>query len=302
MNLAEIRKKSESVRKEVASPAVERPESVDELLEEQPYESGPHFQEDVALAGEAGEEALTSFEMGLQAAEEEWRNEPESAAVPEAFSEEELPRLSPQRSTTDEALPVAAREPARPQPAPAQTSFGVKSAGYDPLATIISGREWSAESEETSLYNALPAASGDLEEYLCFRVANEEYAINIMAIKEIIKPREVTEVPRMPAFISGVISLRGVIIPIMDMRLRLALPAGERTGKERVVVLRKDAGFCGVLVDEVVQVARINKADIEDPPAVLDGIDRDFVKGLGRFDKRMLILLNLDTILDICIN
>jgi purine-binding chemotaxis protein CheW len=177
----------------------------------------------------------------------------------------------------------------------------VKSAGFDPVATIISGREWSAESEETALYNVLPAASGAIEEYLCFRVANEEYAINIMAIKEIIKPREVTEVPRMPNFIPGVISLRGVIIPIMDMRLRLALPAGERTGRERVVVLRTDMGFCGVLVDEVVQVAKINRADIEDPPAVLDGIDRDFVKGLGRFDKRMLILLNLDTILDICV-
>jgi len=301
MNLAEIRKKSESVKKDAPAAAFERAETVDDFFEEQPCENAPLSQESAALAGETGEEVLTGCVTEVQEEEGEFSSELMFETSSE-FSEADLPGRSPQRLTADEVLPAVTKEPVHPYPATTPPSSGVKSAGYDPLATIISGREWSAESGDTSLYSALPTASGDLEEYLCFRVANEEYAINIMAIKEIIKPREVTEVPRMPGFISGVISLRGVIIPIMDMRLRLALPAGERTGRERVVVLRKDAGFCGVLVDEVVQVAKINKADIEHPPAVLDGIDRDFVKGLGRFDKRMLILLNLDTILDIGIN
>jgi len=303
MNLAEIRKKAESVKKDVSSDAFEQSGAVDEVFEEQPFEYGSQFQENAALAGEPGEEELAACEAGALVEESAGSNEFTFGASPETLSAASLPGTSPQRLFMDDAVPAAPDVPAHPQlPPPTQPSGGVKSAGYDPLATIISGREWSAESEEASLYSAVPAASGALEEYLCFRVANEEYAINIMAIKEIIKPREVTEVPRMPEFISGVISLRGVIIPIMDMRLRLALPKGERTGKERVIVLRKDSGFCGVLVDEVVQVARIIKTDIEDPPAVLDGIDRDFVKGLGRFDKRMLILLNLDTILDIGIN
>jgi len=301
MNLAEIRKKSESVKKEAPSAAFERGETVDELFEEQPYEDGPQFREIADFAGETGEEVLTNCMTEVQVEESECSSELMFEAPPE-FSEADLRVTTPQRLTTGEAASAVPDVAAHQHLTTLPPSSGVKSAGYDPLATIISGREWSAESGETSLYSALPTASGDLEEYLCFRVASEEYAINIMAIKEIIKPREVTEVPRMPQFISGVISLRGVIIPIMDMRLRLALPAGERTGKERVIVLRKDAGFCGVLVDEVVQVAKINKADIEHPPAVLDGIDRDFVKGLGRFDKRMLILLNLDTILDIGIN
>jgi len=171
-------------------------------------------------------------------------------------------------------------------------------AGYNPLAIILSGREESADAEESSAFQQQLLAAGDVEEYLCFRVADEEYALNIMAIKEIIKPREVTEVPRMPDFISGVISLRGVIIPVMDMRLRLSLPVRGTKGRERIIVLRTDAGFCGVLVDEVVQVARIRKADIEEPPAVLEEIDREFVRGLGHFDNRMIILLNLETIID----
>jgi purine-binding chemotaxis protein CheW len=305
MNLAEIRKKSESVKKGVSSQVVQRAETIDELFEEPAYENGPFPQESAIFTGEASEEVLTNCVIGVQVEEGECSNELMSETAPESIAAADLAGMSLQQLAADEAHEAVSTMPgesAHPYPIPSPSSNRVKSAGYNPLATIISGREWSAESEETSLYNALPTASGDLEEYLCFRVANEEYAISIMAIKEIIKPREVTEVPRMPEFISGVISLRGVIIPIMDMRLRLALPARERTGKERVVVLRKDAGFCGVLVDEVVQVAKINKADIEDPPAVLDGIDRDFVKGLGRFDKRMLILLNLDTILDININ
>jgi len=177
-----------------------------------------------------------------------------------------------------------------------------RSVGYNPVETILSGRESAAVSEDLPDSQSDSYAAEEIEEYLCFRVAHEEYAISIMAIKEIIKPRDVTEVPRMPAFISGVISLRGVIIPVMDMRLRLSLPVSAAAGKERIIVMRKDSGFCGVLVDEVIQVARINKSDLEDPPAVLDGIDRDFVTGLGHFDNRMLILLNLGAILDIGVN
>ncbi len=170
---------------------------------------------------------------------------------------------------------------------------------YNPLETILSGRESAVDVEDDALFQSVSNSLEDVQEYLCFRVADEVYAISIMAIKEIVKPREATEVPRMPVFISGVLSLRGVIIPVMDMRIRLSLPVNPATGRERIVVLKRDSGFCGVLVDEVIQVARVRRSDIEDPPAVLEGIDREFVTGLGHFDKKMLILLNLDTILNI---
>jgi purine-binding chemotaxis protein CheW len=299
MNLADIRKKSETVKKVDSEQgdsavALEQPDIAEEFFEDQQYEDEPHLRESVILAWEGGEEVLADCVTGAKVEEDE--------RIDEIIPDGVLSELSPRKPTVNEAVSSVSDDFAPPVRTALPPSSRVKSAGYDPLATIISGREWSADSEDASLYGVLPTVSGVLEEYLCFRVANEEYAINIMAIKEIIKPRDVTEVPRMPEFISGVISLRGIIIPIMDMRLRLALPSVQRTGRERVVVLRKGTGFCGVFVDEVLQVARINKADIEAPPAVLDGIDRDFVKGLGRFDKRMLILLNLETILDVSIN
>ncbi|HEY5973149.1 MAG TPA: chemotaxis protein CheW [Geobacteraceae bacterium] len=178
---------------------------------------------------------------------------------------------------------------------------------FDPLAVILAGRELAdrelADRENVASGEATPEAVAPLaetsEEFLCFRVANEKYAISIMAIKEIIKLRDATEVPRMPRFINGIISLRGIIVPIFDMHRRLGLALGESTGKERVVIVRHEDGFCGVLVDEVIQVVRLRTTAIEQPPAVLEGIDRDFVAGIGRHGDAMLILLNLHNILDL---
>lgn len=302
MNLAEIRKKSESKKKGESTVGSERPEIAEELFEGQQYDFETDSEEPETFVDEVREDELANCAIGVAVEEDASDEDPLTEFTPELFSDAGLPEYFPQKATLDEETPSMPDDITPLNQTPPPFSFRIKSAGYDPMTTIISGRECSSDSDEASLYSTLPSSSVLIEEYLCFKVAKEEYAINIMAIKEIIKPRDVTEVPRMPGFISGVISLRGVIIPIMDMRLRLALTLGGSTGRERVIVVKKDSGYCGILVDEVVQVARINNTDIEDPPAVLDGIDRDFVKGLGRFEKRMLILLNLDSILDICIN
>src|SRR5664279_3992485 len=97
------------------------------------------------------------------------------------------------------------------------------------------------------------------QEFLCFKVSDEVYGVDIMDIKELIKPREVTEVPRAPSFVSGIISLRGVIIPIIDMLDRLGLARETITGRERVIVVRQGDSFSGLMVDEIIQVVRIVK-------------------------------------------
>jgi len=176
-----------------------------------------------------------------------------------------------------------------------------RNGSFDPIALLLAGRAAAGYDEETPLASpdGTETEQVDYHEFLCFRVASEQYAINIMEIKEIIKPREVTEVPRVPAFISGVLSLRGIIIPVFAMGTRLQLaPAGE-PGKERIIVVSKGEELFGLAVDEVLQVVRVQDSAIEQPPLVLDGIDRDFVQGIGRHDSRMLILLNLAHILDI---
>lgn len=172
---------------------------------------------------------------------------------------------------------------------------------FDPLAVLLAGRERAFLEEEKINFSSVQMeyAGTSLQEFLCFRVANETYAVSIMDIKEIIKPRLVTEVPRVPGFVSGVLSLRGIIIPVFQMRHRLGLPSVGTSGKERIIVVKQGEGFCGLLVDEVTQVVKIAAEGIEDPPTVLDGIDRDFVRGIGRHTGQMLILLNLEKILDV---
>jgi len=295
MNLADIRKKAEASRKsaatapeEVGIDATLSPEI--DIYERQALE--PPSLQRLEMAGDNNPEQI-SIPAGQTL--ENGSFEPDvciQAICPVESLSEPLPIDEPETGASEESQ----------SPVLLPTAISRRLTEYNPLETILSGRASAVDGEDNAQLHPFSYSSEDIEEYLCFRVADEEYAISIMSIKEIIKPREVTEVPRMPSFISGVISLRGVIIPVMDMRLRLSLPVTAAAGRERIVVLKRDAGLCGVLVDEVVQVARIKKVDIEEPPAVLEGIDRDFVTGLGHFDNRMLILLSLETILDITVH
>lgn len=212
--------------------------------------------------------------------------------APAAVGETALPPVSP--------VPSVQPVPSVPS-VPSVVTTSRLPGSFDPLEVLLQGRslagcERNALVDETALDETVIE---DFREFLCFRVSNELYAIDIMEIKEIIKPREVTEVPRVPSFISGVLSLRGIIIPVFNMHVRLGLEGNGAKGKERIIVVKKGEEFTGIVVDEVIQVVRIAEGSIEQPPAVLDGIDRDFVQGVGRFDGKMLILLNLRNILDL---
>lgn len=221
-------------------------------------------------------------------------------------TEAKVVELSPEESATTLAavinndLLLDSEKSAAPNLSPQSTPHRRK-APADPIDIILAGREAAGCNEDMQLLTAdqTETVVDDYEEFLCIRVSNETYGINIMQIKEIIKPREVTEVPRAPSFLSGVISLRGVIIPVLDMLDRLGLARSKVTGKARVVVVKHGEDFSGLLVDEVIQVVRITTDKIEAAPAILDGINRDFVTGIGRADNRMIILLNLETITDI---
>lgn len=191
--------------------------------------------------------------------------------------------------------------PITPEQVSTSSTYPEKTLPYrDPIETILAGRKAAGCCEESNHDEELfLATSGTCYEYLCFRVSNENYGINIMDIKEIIKPRQVTEIPRSPEFVSGVISLRGIIIPVINMSARLGLPQNSLSSKERVVVIKNDQSFSGLLVDEVIQVLRIYSDNVEPAPSVLEGIDRDFVTGIGRSEGKLVIILNLKSIADI---
>jgi purine-binding chemotaxis protein CheW len=174
-------------------------------------------------------------------------------------------------------------------------------ADFDPVAILLAGRRTAGSASDTvdAPQRESSEVVGEVLKCLRFRVADEEYGVSLMEIREIIKPRDVTEVPRMPDFVAGVISLRGTIIPLFDLRLRLGLAANAVPGRERVIVAKRQEGSVGLLVDEVHQVISLSASTIEHAPPVLEGIDREFVTGIGRHGQQMIILLDLEKIVDI---
>ncbi|UCD84439.1 MAG: chemotaxis protein CheW [Deltaproteobacteria bacterium] len=139
-------------------------------------------------------------------------------------------------------------------------------------------------------------------EILCFMLANEEYAVDIMEIKEVIKVPEITEVPRVPEFVLGIISLRGTIIPVFDLRKRLGLKTKEMSRATKIIIASDNGKNLGMVVDKVTQVARISGKKLEPPPPVIGGVEAEYIQGLGRFRERLLILLNLQKVLGFEVN
>ena len=141
--------------------------------------------------------------------------------------------------------------------------------------------------------------AGFSREVLSFALGGEEYGIDILRIDEILKYRHPTEVPRAPAFILGVIAVRGLIIPVMDLRMRVRLPVTPPGKDTRILVVTRGGDRYGLVVDAVHQVVRMREEEVEAPPAMLGGgPDAEFLEGIGRpRPDRMLILLGLDAVL-----
>jgi purine-binding chemotaxis protein CheW len=139
-------------------------------------------------------------------------------------------------------------------------------------------------------------------QYLAFHLGDEEYALDIMRISEIIKVREFTDIPRTPEFMLGILSLRGVVVPVFDLRHRLNLGISELLSTSRIVVCQLGEVTAGLLVDKINQVVNLTDDEVEPPPGVLSGLDREMVFGIGRCQGRMIILLNLQSALNVELN
>lgn len=209
--------------------------------------------------------------------------------------------MPPALAVCDDLSEGAGAELAIPGPAPIRSS--TSPVRFDPLAVIFAGRQADQASApvDEAPENELQALAGEeqYQEFLCFLLGDEEYGVNIMEIKELIKPRELTEVPRAPHFVDGIISLRGMIVPVIDLRKRLGLYAQRSTTQQRIVIVRQRHGFSGLRVDSVTGVVRIADQRREAAPAALEGIDREFVAGIGRTDSRMVILLDVQNVADL---
>ena len=131
-----------------------------------------------------------------------------------------------------------------------------------------------------------------------FRLDNEDYAIAITKIQEIILMKPITRIPQVPDFIEGLINLRGSVIPIVNLRKRFGLPARQVDDETRTIVVNIHDKTVGCIVDAVTQVMRINRDQIQPPPLSVLAIAHQYIAGLARLEDRLLIILDIERLFD----
>lgn len=139
--------------------------------------------------------------------------------------------------------------------------------------------------------------SGELLQLVSFKIGEEEFGVEILKVQEINRMLQITKVPNSPEFVDGVINLRGRVIPVIDLRIKLGLPKKEFTKNTRIVVVELSGRTVGFIVDEVSEVLRIPKDITEAPPEMVGSINSEFITSIGKLEDRLLILLNLEKIL-----
>jgi purine-binding chemotaxis protein CheW len=135
----------------------------------------------------------------------------------------------------------------------------------------------------------------DAQKYAVFKIGEEDFGVEINKVVEILSTQKVHSIPDLPDFLSGVIAVRGQIIPLLDLRKRFAIMSSSK--KELIIVIKYDNEKIGVLVDHVKEIISLGKDEITSPPAIFKGLKRKYLAGIGKKDDRVIIILNVDDLL-----
>ena len=133
--------------------------------------------------------------------------------------------------------------------------------------------------------------------YLTFILAGEAYGLEILRVREIIAMLDITPVPRTPAFVKGVINLRGKVIPVIDLRMKFCFPGAAASGETCIIVVDIRGAELGIMVDKVSEVLSIAESDIDDTPSFGASVDTGFILGIGKTGGGVTILLDIARVL-----
>ena len=142
-----------------------------------------------------------------------------------------------------------------------------------------------------------PVALNRAGKYLTFELDGTEFAIEILKVVEILKMMEITAVPMWPCFAKGTINLRGRVIPVIDLRQKFGLSETEQTERTCTIVVELGGDQIGVVVEAVNEVREIAEENIADTPNIGGTVDSEFILGMGKFEGKTIILLNLEKVL-----
>lgn len=139
--------------------------------------------------------------------------------------------------------------------------------------------------------------SGTILQLVTFGLGNEEYAVDILKVQEINRMVEITTVPNSPAYVEGVINLRGKVIPVVNLRTKFGLSQKENDEQSRIVILDIQGITTGLIVDSVSEVLRISTDIVEPAPQMTAAVNTDFIKGIAKLENRLIVLLDIDRLL-----
>jgi purine-binding chemotaxis protein CheW len=140
--------------------------------------------------------------------------------------------------------------------------------------------------------------SDDLLQLVSFNIGSEEFGVDILKVQEINRMVEITKVPQAPAYVEGVINLRGKVIPIVDLRKRFNLDIKQYDKNTRIVVVDIGGNIMGMVVDSVSEVLRLPSSTIEPAPEIVTGVNSDYIRGVAKLEDRLLIFLDLSKVID----
>jgi len=137
-------------------------------------------------------------------------------------------------------------------------------------------------------------------QYLSFKLGEEVFALDISKVREVLEYTEITRIPRMPDFMSGVINLRGGVVPVVDLRAKFGMPAAERTINTCIIITEVEVEgaqtVIGAMADSVSEVFDLDASQVEPPPSIGSQVRADFLRGMGKHDDQFLLLLDIDNV------
>lgn len=137
----------------------------------------------------------------------------------------------------------------------------------------------------------------DLKQLISFTVGEEEYGLELLRVKEVIRMRQLTWLPKAPSCVKGIINLRGDVIPIVDLRDRFGLEPIEQTAMTRVIVVEVEGSLVGMVVDSASQVVRVPADQFDAPPTVMGAASREFITAVGKMTDKLVIMIDVNKIL-----
>lgn len=149
----------------------------------------------------------------------------------------------------------------------------------------------------------------ELIQLVSFTLSNEEYGVEVLSVREIIRLPDITKMPNTPYFVEGIINLRGKVIPIINLRKRFGLPEIAHSSRTRIMVMDVAGGLVGLVVDAVSEVIRISSEEVQPPPPLISGnVSQDFISGVFNHTDHLLIVMDVgrifspeeQTLLELC--